>query len=75
MLHPFDGPHPMAWPWRFKNMPMTANAPEPQNLRCKVLRAKFLIDGRLVEIGEIVELPVPDARRLEAAGHVEILDA
>jgi len=54
---------------------MTANAPEPQNLRCKVLRAKFLVAGRLVEVDEIVMLPFHDAHRLEAAGHVEILKA
>lgn len=55
-------------------MPMTTQDTEPQKVRVRVLRAKFYIDGRPAEVGEIVTLAPHDARRLIDAGHVEILD-
>lgn len=55
-------------------MAMTTKTPEPASVRVRVLRMKFCIAGRPAEVGEIVTLALHDARRLETAGHVEILD-
>lgn len=68
-------PHPRAWPWRGKHSVMTTKQMSPPDVRVKVLRAKFLVDGgRLVAVDEIVTLPAHEATRLEAAGHVERID-
>jgi hypothetical protein len=54
---------------------MTTKQMSPPDVRVKVLRAKFLVDGgRLVAVDEIVTLPAHEATRLEAAGHVERID-
>lgn len=66
--------HPHAWSWRGNHFVLTSKQLNPPDVRVRAVRAKFLVDGRLVEVGEIVTLPAHEATRLEAAGHVERID-
>lgn len=57
-------------------MTMTvAGMNEPPLVKVRVLRAKFMADGKLAEVGAVVSLPIGDAHRLAAIGHAELCDS